>query len=85
MALLKANLGKRKSLESIERMRVSKMNPAPDIINIFTGEIVREVKSRMAFAKERGLSQSGFYRMLRGESKACEGWIILKNSIVDKK
>lgn len=84
-ALLKANLGKKKNPASVEKMRLAKMTPAPDIINTFTGEIVRGVKSRMAFAKERGLSSCGFYRMLRGQSKACEGWVLLENSTIDKK
>jgi group I intron endonuclease len=84
MALLKANLGKKKNPEAVAKMRLAKTTPAPDIINTFTGEIVRGVKSRMAFAKDRGLSSCGFYRMLRGESKACEGWMILENSTIDK-
>jgi hypothetical protein len=81
-ALRKANLGKRKSSESIEKMRLAKMTPAPDIINTFTGEVVRGVKSRMAFAKDRGLSSCSFYRMLRGEIHECDGWKILKNQML---
>jgi group I intron endonuclease len=84
-ALRKANLGKKKNPEAIEKMRLAKITPAPDIINTFTGEIVRGVKSRVAFAKDRGLSSCGFYRMLRGESKACEGWMLFENSTIDKK
>lgn len=84
-ALLKANLGKKRSPETLARISQSRSRPAPDIINTFTGEIIRGVKSRFAFAKERGLSPCGFYRMLRGESKACEGWVILENSTIDKK
>ena len=85
VALLKANLGKKKNPEAVAKMRLAKTTPAPDIINTFTGEVVRGVKSRMAFAKDRGLSSCGFYRMLRGESKACEGWMIIENSTIDKK
>jgi group I intron endonuclease len=85
MALLKANLGKKRSQETLARISQSRSRPAPDIINTFTGEIVRGVKSRISFAKDRGLSSCGFYRMLRGESKACEGWMILENSTIDKK
>ena len=81
-ALRRANLGKKKNPESVEKMRLAKMTPAPDIINSLTGEVVRGVKSRLAFAKERGLSPCTFYRMLRGEIQECDGWKILKNQML---
>lgn len=81
-ALRKANLGKKKNPESIEKMRLAKITPAPDIINSLTGEVVRGVKSRSAFAKERELSPCTFYRMLRGEMQECDGWRILKNQML---
>jgi len=81
-ALRRANLGKKKNPESVEKMRLAKMTPAPDIINSLTGEVVRGVKSRFAFAKERGLSPCTFYRMLRGEIQECDGWKILKNQML---
>jgi group I intron endonuclease len=81
-ALRKANLGKKKNPESIEKMRLAKIAPAPEIINKFTSEVVCGIKSRAAFAKERGLSPCTFYRMLRGEIQECDGWKILENQVL---
>ena len=81
-ALQGANLGKKKNPESIEKMRLAKITPAPAIINSLTGEVVRGVKSRYAFAKERRLSPCTFYRMLRGEVQECDSWKILKNQML---
>jgi group I intron endonuclease len=81
-ALRKANLGKKKNPEAIEKMRLAKIAPAPEIINKFTSEVVCGIKSRAAFAKERGLSPCTFYRMLRGEIQECDGWKILENQVL---
>jgi group I intron endonuclease len=83
VALRKANVGKRKSQETIEKIRQAKLRPAPDLINEFTGEIVSGLKNRRKFAKDRNLSMCGLYRMIRGETKYCEGWKVLKNSSID--
>jgi group I intron endonuclease len=83
LALRKANVGKRKSQETIEKIRQAKLRPAPDLINEFTGEVVSGLKNRRKFAKDRNLSMCGLYRMIRGETKYCEGWKILKNSSID--
>jgi len=83
LALRKANVVKKRSPETIEKIRQAKLRPAPDLINEFTGEVVSGLKNRKKFAQDRNLSMCGLYRMIRGETKYCDGWKILENSSID--
>jgi group I intron endonuclease len=83
LALREANVGRKKSQETIEKIRQSKLRPAPDLINEFTGEVVSGLKNRRKFAQDRNISMCGLYRMIRGETKYCDGWKILENSSID--
>lgn len=68
----------------LEKMKKLFGKPFATICNKYTGEIIRDGINASGFARDRGLSQPNFVAMLKGRMPSCGGWVLLKNSVVDK-
>jgi group I intron endonuclease len=80
----KALMGRKLSSWHIEKMKDLHSKPFPPIYNKNTGEVITNGFNASGFSRDRGLSQPNFVAMLKGRMKSCGGWMLLKNSIVDK-
>lgn len=61
-----------------ERMGVDKAKPYPPFVNISTGELIPVGLNLCKLCRERGLTQSAMWRLIRGLQKSHKGWALVQ-------